>query len=54
MTPDVWVSVVSGGGPWVYVVMVDGKPYDEMTSTRALTWSEQADIASGYREALST
>ena len=39
-----------------YQVWVDGKIYDEMTMEpghHPLTWSQQWDVASGYREALS-
>jgi hypothetical protein len=36
-----------------YSVVVDGKPYDHFVSNRGpLTYSEQRDVASGYREAL--
>ncbi len=37
-----------------YQVWVDGKIYDEMTERTGtpLTWSQQWDIAQGYREAL--
>lgn len=39
-----------------YQVWVDGKIYDEMRVQPGhppLTWSQQYDIAAGYREALS-
>lgn len=49
---DVYVADHAGGGINYYVVMVNGKPYDEMTSRKRLTWSEQWDIAAGYKEAL--
>lgn len=38
-----------------YQVWVDGQIYDEMTMRKVdvpLTWSQQWDVASGYREAL--
>lgn len=38
-----------------YQVWVDGKIYDHMTMTPGhppLTWSQQWDVANGYREAL--
>lgn len=37
-----------------YWVWVDGKIYDEMTVRNGipLTWSQQWDIANGYREGL--
>ena len=40
----------------VYQVWVDGKVFDQMKSAPGfppLTWSQQWDIAAGYREALS-
>lgn len=49
---DVYVADHAGGGINYYVVMVDGNPYDDFTSTKMLTWSEQWDIAEGYKEAL--
>lgn len=39
----------------LYVVMVDGKPYDSFdTSGNPLTWTEQWDVAEGYREGLTS
>lgn len=50
---DVWVWFDYGmPGSNHYTVMVDGKPYDHFCSTKRLTWSEEGDIADGYREAL--
>ncbi len=40
-----------------YQVWVDGEIYDEMVSQRGfppLTWTQQFDVAAGYREALDT
>lgn len=50
---DVYVADNSYGGIYYYIVYVDGQPYDRMDSSVSLTWSQQADIAAGYREALS-
>ena len=36
----------------IYRVMVDYVKYDEFVSSEPLTWSEQLDVAAGYREAL--
>ncbi len=46
---DVWVDEPS---PKSYVVMVNGLPYDHLTSSKRLTHSERVDIARGYAEAL--
>lgn len=48
----VWVNDCSAGGLNVYLVMVGPQVYDEFTSTRPLTWSEQHDVAAGYAEGL--
>lgn len=49
---DVYVADHAGGGINYYVVMVNGQPYDDMTSSKRLTWTQQWDIAAGYKEAL--
>lgn len=49
---DVYVADQSGGGINYYVVMVNGEAYDAFFSKRRLTWSEQWDVAAGYKEAL--
>lgn len=52
---DVYVSEekMYGMRLWVYTVMVDGQIYDTFESkTDPLTWSQQWDVAAGYREAL--
>ncbi len=49
---EVYVADHAGGGINLYIVMVNSKPYDELISTKRLTWSEQWDIAAGYKEAL--
>lgn len=49
---DVYVADNSYGGFNHYIVMVNGEKYDEFVSTDTLTWAEQYDVASGYREAL--
>lgn len=49
---DIWIDDCSAGGIYYYIVMVDGKKYDEFVSSRHLTWSEQTDVAAGYREYL--
>lgn len=53
-TPDVYVTGdrLYGTNVSIYYVYVDGKVYDEMTSTTLLTHSQMVDIAAGYREAL--
>lgn len=51
---DVYVADHAGGGINYYVVMVNGKPFDDMFSSKRLTWSEQWDIAAGYKESLDT
>ena len=48
----VWVNDCSAGGMYLYLVMYGHEVYDQLVSTRPLSWSQQADIASGYREAL--
>lgn len=37
----------------MYDVVVDGRVYDQFTSRRRLSWAEERDVVSGYREALS-
>lgn len=49
---EVYVADHAGGGINYYVVMVDGKPYNDFFSTKRLTWTEQWDVAQGYKEAL--
>ena len=49
---DIYMADAAGGGINLYLVMVNGKIYDQMTATRRLSWSEQHDIIDGYREAL--
>lgn len=51
---DVYVSEekMYGMGFYVYTVMVDGKPYDQFDSKTSITWSQQWDVAAGYRDAL--
>jgi hypothetical protein len=51
---DVWVQEVDGGGITVYIVYVDGKPYDQMVLRKRprLTFTQMDDIAKGYREGL--
>lgn len=41
-----------GARPWHYQVWVDGRVFDTFDSTTPLTWSQQWDVAAGYREAL--
>ncbi len=51
---DVYVTEEGGAGITWYQVWVDGVVYETMhlrTGPR-LTWSQMADIAKGYREAL--
>lgn len=48
----VWVNDCSSGGIYIYLVMVGHSVYDELISTKPLSWQAQADIAQGYREAL--
>ena len=42
------------GGQAYYTVWVDGQLYDNFTLTKKplLTWSQQIDVANGYKEAL--
>lgn len=42
----------ASGGVNYYIVMVNGKKFDDFFSTKMLTWSQQWDIAEGYKEAL--
>lgn len=49
--PDWWVNDCSSGGMYVYLVMRGHQVYCELVSKTRLSWSEQADIAAGYREA---
>lgn len=50
---DVYVAEAGGAGINRYVVMVDGKVYDELiSSTGPLTSAQQGDVAAGYRDAL--
>ena len=55
---NVWVEEEKMWGlPYIlYRVMVDGKEYDRMSllliNNHPLTWSQQQDIADGYKEAL--
>lgn len=47
-----FVEEVNLGPCYLYRVMVDYRPYDEFVSDKSLTWSQQDDVAAGYREAL--
>lgn len=51
---DVWVQEVDGGGMTIYIVHVDGKPYDEMVLQKGprLTFTQMYDMAEYYREGL--
>jgi hypothetical protein len=51
---DVYVTEANMGGWYMYFVFVDGCKYDEMIALNGhrLTWAEQNDMASYYREAL--
>lgn len=49
---NIWIDDWSGGGINIYRVMNGRELYDTFTSTKRLTWAEQADIASMYQEAL--
>lgn len=48
---DVYIADHSAYGTYFYVVIVNGQPYDTLRPTERLTWTEQCDIADGYREA---
>lgn len=49
----IWLNDCSAGGIYLYQVMRGRhEVYDEFLSTGPLTWSQQADVAEGYREAL--
>lgn len=52
MGESLWMNDCSSGGMNVYLVMRGHSVYDEFVSTKPLTWSQQADIIAGYREAL--
>lgn len=39
-------------GTYHYIIMADGKVYDQFSSTRRLTHSEMNDVEAGYREVL--
>lgn len=51
---DVYVDgeKLYGVKAWVYRVWVDGTVYDEFTSRTPLTWAQESDVASMYRDAL--
>lgn len=52
---DVYVTETKYGPEWIYDVWVDGKMYDRfyLRFGPPLTWSQQWDVAEGYREGLS-
>ena len=41
-------------GQYLYRLYVDGEKYDQFFSRTPLSWSDQNDVASYYREALTT
>ena len=49
---DLHLAETNYGGVYIYRLMVDGKKYDQFVTTEPLTWSQQADVEAGYREAL--
>jgi hypothetical protein len=49
---EVYVTEVNLFGEYMYLVVVDGKKYDQMFSKSRLTWQDQRDMAKYYREAL--
>lgn len=52
MDVEVWLDF-HYGKTHMYSVIVDGKPFDHFTSNDGpLTYSQQYDVAAGYREAL--
>lgn len=40
------------GRRWLYQVIVDGEVYDQFASSAALSVADQAEVAAGYRDAL--
>lgn len=49
--PQVYVSPMGHyGSTYFYVVMVDGKQYDEFSSEGWITHSQMIDVARGYQE----
>ena len=50
--PAVWVNDCSSGGVYIYLVMIGHSVYDELVSTKPLSWQAQSDMAELYREAL--
>lgn len=50
---DVYVteSPLQGMGLWLYQVWVEGRVFTSFESAEKLTWSEQADVEAGFREA---
>ena len=48
---DVYVTETILGGQWLYQVWVDGKVFKHFYSDSALTWSQQDEVATGFREA---
>jgi hypothetical protein len=53
---DVYITSTNlYGGMYLYQIWCDGVVYDSMISrTGWLTWSQQQDIADGYREVLNS
>ena len=49
---NVWLEEYTYGYMYVYRVMVDGQLHKEIRSTEYLTWSQQSDIAAGFKDAL--
>jgi len=52
MPEDVYLTEANLFGEWLYRVMVNGVKRDEFFTKTRLTWSEQTDVAAGYREGL--
>ena len=49
---DVYVTGWSYARLHHYTVMVNGEVYDQFTSSQRLTFTEEYDVAAGYKEAL--
>ena len=49
---DVYVADHAYGGFNLYIVIVNGKPFNEINSSKRLTWREQNYIAASTKEAL--
>lgn len=52
VSSKIWVNDCSAGGINIYLVMRGQEVYDQLNSTKRLTWAEQNDVARYYQEAL--